>query len=192
MSAFKEVVETKLDGPCGRLARLMKYTSGEAKELVRNCIHVPPEECHEETMALLQDRYGDPYQVLGAYCREIRNWPVVKQDDACALRGFSNFLMKCRSILSESSWNQLDNPDVLCLLMAILPGYLQDRWNKQVLMIRRKPLRELKLTDLIDFVNEETALVNNALFSRHAVSQYVKGQHKSERRDKKRGKSRIC
>ena len=114
----------------------MKYTSGEAKELVRNCIHVPPEECHEETMALLQDRYGDPYQVLGAYCREIRNWPVVKQDDACALRGFSNFLMKCRSILSESSWNQLDNPDVLCLLMAILPGYLQDRWNNQVLMIR--------------------------------------------------------
>ena len=40
-------------------------------------------------------------------------------------------------------------------------------------MIRQKSLREPKLTDLIDFLNEETVLVNDTLFSRHGVSQYA-------------------
>ena len=135
-----------------------------------NCIHLPPEECYEQAMALLEERYGDPYQVIAAYCREIKNWPVVKPGNAGAFRRFSNFLMKICSILSESNWNKLDNPEVLCMLMAKLLGYLQDRWNRQVFMIRQQFLREPKLTDLIDFINKETALVNNALFSRHAVS----------------------
>ena len=31
MSLFKEVVETKVDDPRGRLTRLIRYTSGEVK-----------------------------------------------------------------------------------------------------------------------------------------------------------------
>ena len=123
-----------------------------------NCIHLPPDECY------------------------------VKPGDAGAFRRFSNFLMKICSILSESNWNQLDNPEVLCMLMAKLLGYLQDRWNRQVFMIRQKSLREPKLTDLIDFISKETVLVNDSLFSRHAVSQYVGGQHKLDRKDQKKGK----
>ena len=86
--------------------------------------------------------------------------------------------MKCRSILSERNWSQLDNPDVLRMLMAKLPGYLQVRWNKQVFTIRQKLFREPKLTDLIDFVNEETVFANSGfqtLLSRHAlVREYLR------------------
>ena len=118
ISVFKDVMEAKLDDPHGCLTRLIKYTSGEAKELVRNCIHLPPEKCYKLAMALLQERYGNPYQVLVAYHREIKDWPVVKPDDAGVFRRFSNFLMKCCSVLSKSNWNQLDNSDVLCMLMV--------------------------------------------------------------------------
>ena len=45
-------------------------------------------------------------------------------------------------------------------------------------MIRQKSFREPKLTDLIHFVNEETVLVENALFSRHAINQFTEGLHK--------------
>ena len=103
ISVFKEVVETKLDDPCGCLTRLIRYTSGEAKELVRNCIHLFPEECYEQAIAMLQGRYGDPYQVLVAYHREIKEWPVIKPGDVGAFRGFSKFFKKCCSILSESN-----------------------------------------------------------------------------------------
>ena len=74
--------------------------------------------------------------------------------------------------------------------MTKLPSYLQDRWNRQVSMIRRKSFRKLKLTDLLNFFNEETILVNNALFSRHGVCQYAEDQHKSKTRDQKEGETR--
>ena len=42
LATFKEVVEQKVDDPRGRLTRLIKYTTGEAKELIKNCIQEDP------------------------------------------------------------------------------------------------------------------------------------------------------
>ena len=41
MSLFKEVVESKIDDPRGRLTRLIKYTKVDAKELIKYCILLP-------------------------------------------------------------------------------------------------------------------------------------------------------
>ena len=35
---FEEVVEKKIDDPQGRLTRLIKYTDGEPKEMIKHCI----------------------------------------------------------------------------------------------------------------------------------------------------------
>ena len=42
----------------GRLTRLIKYTSGDAKELIKHCIHRPAHEGYEEAKQLLKERYG--------------------------------------------------------------------------------------------------------------------------------------
>ena len=38
MTLLREVVESEIEDPCGRLTRLIKYTTGEAKELIKHCI----------------------------------------------------------------------------------------------------------------------------------------------------------
>ena len=38
---FKEIVERKLDDPRGHLTHLIQYTSGEQKELIKNCTYLP-------------------------------------------------------------------------------------------------------------------------------------------------------
>ena len=43
MSLFEEMVESKVVDPRGRLKRLISYTKGEAKELVKHCIQQPTE-----------------------------------------------------------------------------------------------------------------------------------------------------
>ena len=91
MSVVKEVAGKKLDDPRGHLTRLIKCTSAEAKKFVRNCIHLPPEEFYEQAMALLQERYGDPCQVLMAYGRKIKELPVIKPGDRGAFSRFSKF-----------------------------------------------------------------------------------------------------
>ena len=39
---FKEVVERKIESPVGRLTRLIKFTDGETKNLIKYCIHLTP------------------------------------------------------------------------------------------------------------------------------------------------------
>ena len=41
MTLFHEVVEQRIDDPRGRLARLLKYTSGNAKEMIKHCVQKP-------------------------------------------------------------------------------------------------------------------------------------------------------
>ena len=44
MAVFDEAVEKKIEDPRGKLTRLIKYTTGEVKEMVKNCIQLPPKE----------------------------------------------------------------------------------------------------------------------------------------------------
>ena len=60
--------------------------------------------------------------------------------------------------MSRQQWNALDTPDVLCSLISKLPGNTRDRWNRQVLNLRRHEQREPELAVLIEFV--EVVLVN--------------------------------
>ena len=52
MSMFKEVVESKIEDQSGRLTRLIKFTRGEAKELVKHCIYQPKQFCCKNVKAL--------------------------------------------------------------------------------------------------------------------------------------------
>ena len=61
MAIFMEVVENRIDDPCGKIIGFIKYSKGEAKELVMNCIHQPPREGYQIAKILLEKRYGDPH-----------------------------------------------------------------------------------------------------------------------------------
>ena len=63
MTFFRKVVENKIEDPCSRLTRLIKYTTGEAKELVEHCIEQPANKGYENAVNLLCRRYGDQHTI---------------------------------------------------------------------------------------------------------------------------------
>ena len=67
MEVFKEVVEKRIEDPRGRLSKLIEYTTGEAKDLIKHCIQQPSAEEYENVMGLLESRYGDPLKILAIY-----------------------------------------------------------------------------------------------------------------------------
>ena len=71
-SMFRETVEKKIDDPQGRLTRLIKYTCGEARELVKNFIHDRPDVGYTNAMNLLEKQSGDPHKLLASYRRKIK------------------------------------------------------------------------------------------------------------------------
>ena len=86
MEVFKEVVEKRIEDPRGRLTRLINYTTGEAKDLIKHCIQQPSAEGYENAMELLEKRYGDPLKILASYRREIKKWKSIRAGDATAFR----------------------------------------------------------------------------------------------------------
>ena len=99
----------------------------------------------------------------------------MKFEDAKDFRKFYNFLLKCESVSESQDWNALDTPEMLCMLISKLPGGLIDGWNRIVQAIRRKQRRKPDFQDLIQFVEEETTLINDPLFSREVYKNKTKG-----------------
>ena len=72
-------------------------------------------------------------------------------------------------MLEYGNQNSLETPDVICIILAKIPGYLQDRWNRNVQKIRKVQRREAGLIELTNFIEDEMVIVNVPLFSREAV-----------------------
>ena len=73
MALFSEVVETKIDDPRGRLTRLIKYTMGEPKELIKHCIQLPHDRGYQTAVTLLEKTYGNPHKILSSYRRDVKD-----------------------------------------------------------------------------------------------------------------------
>ena len=173
MSMFQESVEKKVDDPRGRLTRLIKYTRGEPRELVKHFINDRADCGYKNAIALLQKQYGNRHTLLSSYRKEIKLMQPLKPGDAAAFRRLFNFLIKCQAMGVGSKHNPLDTPEIICMILAKLPLHLQDRWNRNTLLLRRRDSREPTLIDLANFVEDEMTLVNDPLYSREAVSQYL-------------------
>ena len=74
MALFAEVAETKIEDPRGRLTRLIKYTTGEARELIKHCIHLPHSRSYQHARALLERTYCNSHKILSSYRKEIKEW----------------------------------------------------------------------------------------------------------------------
>ena len=122
MELFKEAVEKKVDDPKGRLTRLIRFTSGEAKELIQPCIQLPYLVRYKQTISLMERHSGNPLKIVAAYRREIKKWPLIKPGDSAALKKLYRLLIKCQSITADITWNVLNTPDTLCSLIAKLLG----------------------------------------------------------------------
>ena len=78
---FNQVVEKKVSDQTRRLTILLKFTGGEGKELIKHCIHLPPETGYETAVRLLNNRHGNPHYLLPSYRKEIKTLLSVKPGD---------------------------------------------------------------------------------------------------------------
>ena len=70
----------------------------------------------------------------------------------------------------------MDSPEVLCMLISKFskfPGYVSEKWNRQILSISKTHKRDPELFDLLGFVEEESMLVNDPIFFKEVVKLFV-------------------
>ena len=165
---------------------MINLTSREAKEFIKPFIHDRPECGFENAIRLLEKQYGNPHKLPASYKKKIKQMTKINPSDAAAYRRLFNFLIKCQNLEYEGQ-NPLDTPDIIGMILAKIPGYLQDRWNRNAQKIRKVQMREPGLIDLTNFIEDEMVLVNDPLFSRgfQAVGQYEEKPLKQQSRSTK-------
>ena len=89
---FQDVVETTVRDQRGRLTRLIKYTEGEAKELIKHLVHADPNNCYNEAISLLDKEFGNPHLISCSYIKELRNWKSLNNTTHQLIR---NFIVSC-------------------------------------------------------------------------------------------------
>ena len=75
MAVFREAVERKIEDPRRRLTLLIKYTTGELKDVIKNYIQLPAKDGYEAAKNQLYQLHGDPHRVIAAYWNKIKHWP---------------------------------------------------------------------------------------------------------------------
>ena len=131
--------------------------------------------------------YGNPYRILASYRKEVKDWPQIKFGNSRSFRKFHSFLLKCRSVAANQRWNTLNSPYILCMMASKLPDSLTERLNREVSKIRRHHRREPDLEDFIKYIEEETMLMSDPLFSQKALSELNTVKERPIRRNKVRG-----
>ena len=58
LDIFREAFKKKIEDPRGRLTWLIKYTTGEVKDLIKNYIQLPAKDGYEAAKNLLYQLYG--------------------------------------------------------------------------------------------------------------------------------------
>ena len=69
----KKFVEKKIKDSRGRLARLIKCTTGEVKDLIKTYIQLPAKDDYEAIKNQLYQIYDDPQGVIADYEKEIKH-----------------------------------------------------------------------------------------------------------------------
>ena len=105
LPVFNEAIKKKIEDPCGKLTQLTKYTTGEKKEMVKNCIELPPKKRCKTAKQMMHQLYGNPHRVIALYHKETKKWPQIRPGDGEAYRRFAKLIVN-DPVISEVTVEQ--------------------------------------------------------------------------------------
>ena len=181
--AFEHLICTKVKNDDEKLYYLEQYIStGQPREIVRGCLHMPTESGYKEARRLFEARYGNQYKIAARSVDRILNWPPIKIEDIDAMDDFSIALRTCYNSMEDmlTGTSELDHPKTMRKILEKLPLNIQDRWRRLADDVSKQKKRIVAFRDLVDFVEREARIVTNSLFGRHLFST-ARGQSDRQR-----------
>ena len=137
--------------------------------------------CYTNALSLLEKEYGNPFKIATAYLEKLKNWPAIKTNDALGLRQLYRFLVRCASY-QEKGIVELNSPLTIRNIQLSLPISMQDKWTSRVGRIRKKRGVEANFKDFVEFVEEESQMLNDPVYARGT----------SNEKNKLDGSCKIC
>lgn len=169
-SRFDLMLESKDLQPHQKLIYLEEFLSGEALESVQglNVLNTP--DAYAEARKILEDRFGDPYDIADAYIDKLEKWPQIDSHDSRGLRKYSDFLKQvtiAQKTLAELS--KLDDPRVLKCFPSSLPPTLLNKWSRVAGTHKLDNKAHISFQQYAEFVSKEAFIANDSTTSLSAI-----------------------
>ena len=181
MASFRNNVEARLEGDDQlKLTLLLDQCTGDAFELIEECVMLKPEQGYRTAIEKLESRFGESHLIARSYIDGVKRRWTIKPNDVKALVKLADDMRKCQNVLRELRFSSdLDSTGTLENIMDRLPEHLQNQWVKrssQILEDRRDPT----FNDLTLFVEQDAKYANSKF-----------GQYISEKRGAASSKSKT-
>jgi len=169
--SFENNVEKFCIGDEARLARLMQYTVGRARQVLQSCYVMEPAEGYQRARQLLKERFGNDYVITEAWIKKINCFGTIGPKDVSKLRDFADELKCCSETLKAMDrLNEIDNQSNLLRIVDKLPLYLQNSWRKEARGIRVERSERPSIMHLTAFVEKAAEVANDPVFGVGASS----------------------
>ena len=88
IQAFNTIIKSPVPSPKDRLHFLNRYTTGKANDVIKGFIALNSDNGYKEARKLHAQRFGDPHHVSDTHKTKPREWPQIKEEQAC--KNFQN------------------------------------------------------------------------------------------------------
>jgi len=123
-----------------------------------------PTEGYIKARALLKERYGSEFIISQAWIDTVTSEGSIKPSDGRALQEFGDNLRNCLETLQAMNcMAEINTQSTLLKIIGVLPAYLQNRWRKEVMNLKRRKGRLPMLEDVVVFTEDAAEEVNDPI-----------------------------
>ena len=178
--SFHSIVDTKAIDSATKLSCLLMYCKGNVRRMLNCCEIMDPEEGYVQALKILEDRFGNKFEISQKWIQKIINRPNLKGPSD--LQSFADDLKCCQQTLKTMGYeSELDNSASLHIIWKKLPQYMQYRWTRINHTIKKEQNRIPKLTDLVNFIQDLAEEANDPVFAKSSFNESTKGKENNQK-----------
>ena len=164
INAFTHLIEDKTSNCQDRLYFLEQFTLGQARDLVRSCLHMNARQGYTEARQLLHKHFGNEMIIANAYLEKALNWTLIKPEDHMSLHSYALFLRECHNAMQNLDYlDELNVASNLKLLVHKLPYKLRERWRTTVYELAKGSGR-VRFKHFVDFLEIQSNILLHPVF----------------------------
>ena len=155
MTSFEQSVDTLKVDQSLKLARLLQFTTGPAKEAIRKCA-LDRTNGYQCARKILEQRFGNNHLVSEKLISDLCHGKQLKSP--VELQQFSDDLSSTYQVLdSIKMLDELNVQHSIISMVERLPVYVQRKWRRQALEFKKSQNKYPDLSEFVKFVGEEAA-----------------------------------
>jgi hypothetical protein len=164
VAAFDEVVgKINIDGKT-KLARLLQYTAGKAKEAIKHCILIG-EGGYDQARQILQTRFGNDFIVTERMISKVRSGKPIHSAEE--LQTLADNLMSCYETLNQMGRiAEIDSNNCIMDVVSRLQSHSQLRWKRYAIDLKRKKNAYPNFKEFVEFIVLEAEEATDPIYGK--------------------------